>query len=220
MGEGLPIFAHGHADAAGPDRPVALPAMPMLGEVVADYQTGRLSLRAHPMRFFRRSLEAQGYTTARHLAGRNHPSVRVAGLVLIRQKPGSAKGVCFITLEDETGVVNVVVWRRVFARFRAPIMSARLLDVRGRVETDGRAIHVVAHHIRDRSDALGRLADEAMPATTGRGDHPTNPIAGQVDAMPGGDGSSGAGMREEVTAPGTRGHPRDARVIPKGRDFR
>lgn len=156
------------------------------------------------MRFFRAPLDAQGCTPATGLAARVHPPVRVASLVLIRQKPGSAEGVCFVTLEDETGVIDVVVWRDVFARFRAPLMAARLLAVRGEVQIDGRVVHVVARHVEDRSDALGRLPDGDLCAVTGRGDHPTHPIAGQVDHLP------------EMGVPGTRGHPRDAPGDPDG----
>ena len=199
----LPVFDAADASAQGPDRPAALPAMPASEEVVADYQTTRLSLRAHPMAFFRRSLAAQGYTPAAGLQDRAHKSpVRVAGLVLVRQKPGSAKGTCFVTLEDETGVVNLVIWPDRFERFRPVIMSARLMAVRGQVQTDGRVIHVVAHAIEDRSDALARLSDADLRAITTRGDHPTNPIAGQVDGLP-----------------QPRRHPRDVQVLPKSRDF-
>ncbi len=167
--------------------------------VVADYQTLRLSLKAHPMRFFRASLRAQGFRAAADLPAMGHgPKVSLAGLVLIRQKPGSAKGVCFITLEDETGIANLVVWPKMFAAFRAVIMSARLMVVHGRVQSDGHVIHVVADRLEDRSNRLARLSGDAMPAITTRGDHPTHPLPAQV---------------------GMRGHPRDARVIPKSRDF-
>ena len=155
------------------------------------------------MRFFRRSLARQGYVPAEALARLGHGRrAAVAGLVLVRQKPGSAKGVCFITLEDETGVVNLVIWPDRFERWRPAIMSARLMAVRGRVQTDGRVIHLVAEAIEDRSGALARLSGAALPPVTTRGDHPTHPIPGQADGLP------------------TRhGHPRDARVIPKGRSF-
>ena len=202
-GGAAPVFDAAEASAQGPDAPAALPAMPLPEEVVADYQTARLSLRAHPMAFFRRSLEAQGYTPAAGLWDRGHEArVRVAGLVLVRQKPGSAKGVCFVTLEDESGVINLVIWPDRFERFRPTIMSARLMAVRGRVQTDGRVIHVVAEAIENRSDALDRLSDVEMPAIVTRGDHPTNPIPHQVDALP-----------------QPRRHPRDVRVLPPSRDF-
>ncbi len=195
----LPIFAHAEAAAQGPDPEVKLPPMPRAEHVVADYQTLRLSLKAHPMRFFRSSLRRQGFRAAADLPALGHgPAVSLAGLVLIRQKPGSAKGVCFITLEDETGVANLVIWPKMFAAYRAVIMSARLLVVHGQVQSDGRVLHVVAQRLEDRSDRLARLSGEALPGITVRADHPTHPLPHQARM---------------------RGHPRDARVIPKSRDF-
>jgi error-prone DNA polymerase len=195
----LPIFTHADARDEGAEPPVLLPAMPQAEQVVADYQTLRLSLKAHPISFFRSSLRKQGFIAAGDLPSLNHGrKVSLAGLVLVRQKPGSAKGVCFITLEDETGVANLVIWPKLFEHYRPVIMSARLLVVHGRMQTDGRVIHVVADRLENRTDRLDRLSAERVPQTTVRGDHPTHPIPGQV-------------------AP--RQHPRDVRVIPKSRDF-
>jgi error-prone DNA polymerase len=178
---------------------VTLPTMPQAEHVVADYQTLRLSLKAHPLSFFRASLRGQGFAASDELPGMFHgQKVSLAGLVLVRQKPGSAKGVCFITLEDETGVANLVIWPKLFEHFRAIIMSARLLVVHGRVQSDGRVIHVVAGQLENRTDRLDALSEGAMPPPDACGDHPTHPIAGQV---------------------GGRRHPRDVRVIPKSRDF-
>jgi len=177
----LPIFDHAETAAHGPDPDVALPEMPKAEHVVADYQTLRLSLKAHPMAFFRKSLRAQGFSAASQLPSLWHGQrVSLAGLVLVRQKPGSAKGVCFITLEDEGGVANLVIWPKMFKAYRATIMSARLLVVHGRVQTDGRVIHVVANDLQDRSDRLAGLSDAPLPEITTRGDHPTHPIPGQV----------------------------------------
>ncbi|KIT17246.1 error-prone DNA polymerase [Jannaschia aquimarina] len=202
-GRAAPAFDAADAPAQGPDLPVALPDMPLPEEVVADYQTTRLSLKRHPMRFFRASLRSQGYTPASGLWDRGHgANVRVAGLVLVRQKPGSAKGVCFVTLEDETGVVNLVIWPDRFEAFRPVIMSARLMAVQGQVQTDGRVLHVVAAQVENRSDALDRLSDVDLPAQTVRGDEPTHPIHNQVAQLP-----------------EPRRHPRNVRVIPKSRDF-
>jgi error-prone DNA polymerase len=195
----LPIFTHADAVDEGAEPAVLLPVMPQAEQVVADYQTLRLSLKAHPISFFRASLRKQGYISADQLPTLDHGRrVSLAGLVLVRQKPGSAKGVCFITLEDETGVANLVIWPKLFEHYRPVIMSARLLVVHGRMQTDGRVIHVVADRLENRTDRLERLSLEPVPSTTVRGDHPTHPIPGQV-------------------AP--RQHPRDVRVIPKSRDF-
>src|SRR5690606_14470328 len=125
----LPLFRHAAAREEGAERRrTALPAMPLSEEVVADYQTQRLSLKAHPMSFLRASLAERGFLRAADLpVRRNRSTVRVAGVVLIRQRPGSAKGVVFITLEDETGVVNVVVWPDMMERFREAVRGARLM---------------------------------------------------------------------------------------------
>jgi error-prone DNA polymerase len=196
----LPIFEHAEAGAEGGEPAVALPAMAQAEHVVADYQTLRLSLKAHPMSFFRESLRAQGFVCSDQLPGMAHGQrVSLAGLVLVRQKPGSAKGVCFITLEDEGGVANLVIWPKLFESLRPVIMGARLLVVHGRIQSDGRVIHVVADRLENRTERLDSLAADRVPRLTVRGDHPTHPIPGQAD--------------------GSRRHPRDVRVIPKSRDF-
>ncbi|MEP5728916.1 MAG: error-prone DNA polymerase [Sulfitobacter sp.] len=197
----LPIFDHVAAKDEGVEPVVGLPAMPQAEHVVADYQTLRLSLKAHPMSFFRGNLRRQGFVCADQLPGMRHgQKVSLAGLVLVRQKPGSAKGVCFITLEDETGVANLVIWPKLFEHFRPVIMSARLLVVHGRVQSDGRVIHVVAERLENRTNRLDDLS------------------AGQVQVAP-----VGAAYESRVHSAGgqesARRHPRDVRVIPKSRDF-
>ena len=174
----LPLFvAAGGADE-GADPAVDLPAMPVSEQVVADYQTLRLSLKAHPMRFLRSSLRAQGYVTTRDLAGlRNGTSLRLAGLVLVRQRPGSAKGVCFITLEDEAGSANLVLWPTVFEAFRKPAMTGRVLAVTGKIQRGEGVTHIVVSSLTDRSDVLARLAGMVgpMPKQGAHGhQHPRN----------------------------------------------
>jgi error-prone DNA polymerase len=170
-------------------------------QVVADYQTLRLSLKAHPMSFLRRSLREQGYITAAELEGtRNFQRVRLAGLVLIRQRPGTAKGVCFITLEDETGTANLVVWPKVLEAFRKTVMQARLLVIEGHVQREVEIVHVVAERLIDRTDALLRLAPEGFSPVLSHADEVVKPVQGSAR------GSSHV-------------HPRDARVIPPSRDF-
>jgi error-prone DNA polymerase len=149
------------------ERPVALPPASLGEHVVADYAALGLSLKAHPVAFFRESLTARGIlTSARHwderLAGRR---VTVAGLVLVRQRPGTAKGVIFLTLEDETGIVNVVVWPKVFERWRRVVMTAQFLAVSGRIEREGLVIHVVAEDLTD-------LTHELRTLGTGEARHP------------------------------------------------
>ena len=191
----LPLFQDKKDE--GGEAAFLLPEMPKCEHVVADYQTLRLSLKAHPMQFMRGSMRRQGYTTAAALLdARNGRRVQIAGLVLIRQRPGSAKGVCFITLEDETGVANLVIWPKVMAAFRKPIMQARLIDVAGMVQRDEDVIHVVVHQLSDRSDALERLSNDAFVSPLARADEVRKPMPERKHR-----------------------HPRDARIIPKSRDF-
>jgi error-prone DNA polymerase len=152
------------------ERPVALPPASLGEHVVADYAALGLSLKAHPVAFFREELAARGIlTSARHwnerLAGRR---VTVGGLVLVRQRPGTAKGVIFLTLEDETGIVNVVVWPKVFEANRRVLMTAQFLAVRGKIQREGLVIHVVAEELIDLTHELRRLGDgtATMPSPT------------------------------------------------------
>ena len=193
----LPLFQPGRDE--GDEPPAPLPQMPLCEQVVADYQTLRLSLKAHPMAFLRASMARQGFVRAADLAGgANNCRLQMAGLVLVRQRPGSAKGVCFITLEDETGVANLVVWPKVMAAFRKVVMTARLMQVTGRVQRDPASgvTHIVVDALRDRSDALLRLSDRSLAPPLSRADEVRNPIP--------------------APAPG---HPRNARIIPGSRDF-
>ncbi|MEL1250410.1 error-prone DNA polymerase [Aurantiacibacter gilvus] len=221
----LPLFAHAEERDEGAEQGRAvLPKMPLSEEVVADYQTTRLSLKAHPMAFLRASLAERGFVRAADLRDRKFRSmVQVSGVVLIRQRPGSAKGVCFITLEDETGVANVVVWPDLMERQRRVIMGSRLVEVRGRVEYDDEVIHVIAHHMRDATDELHRLSDDLLHAPVARADHVKHPLP------PGRHLTSltSAEREAKVIRPrdmiddmsNMRGHPRNVRVIPKSRDF-
>ena len=134
----LPLFAYAEArDEGSEGEPAQLPEMPLSEHVVNDYQTIRLSLKAHPMRFLREHYAGQKFVTADRLKNiRDGKRLSIAGLVLIRQRPGSAKGVVFITIEDETGVANFVVWPDVFETQRKIVMGARLMAVHGVVQKD------------------------------------------------------------------------------------
>ncbi|PHY13093.1 error-prone DNA polymerase, partial [Caulobacter sp. B11] len=148
---GLPLF-----EAA-----VALPAMALPQQVAEDYRTTSLSLKAHPCGFFRPMLDRLGVVPAERLKSiRDGRRVAVAGLVLIRQRPGTAKGVVFITLEDETGVANAVVWKDCFEANRRVAMSAAFLVVHGRLQAADGVIHVVAERFTDLSGELARLKTE------------------------------------------------------------
>ncbi|GMM94236.1 error-prone DNA polymerase [Qipengyuania sp. MTN3-11] len=238
-GEDLPLFAAAAARDEGAERSrTQLPQMPLSEEVVADYQTTRLSLKAHPMAFLRASLAERGFVRACDLRERKFRSmVYVAGVVLIRQRPGSAKGVCFITLEDETGVINLVVWPDLKEKQRRVVMGARLMEVRGRVEYDDEVIHVIAHHMTDASHELYKLSDDMLNAPVARADHVNSPLPGKLN--PRDDLREGvedpyqpvepwekpsAGNREcGFHGPQSGGHPRDVRIIPRilpaSRDF-
>jgi error-prone DNA polymerase len=151
--------------------------MPLSEEVVADYQTQRLSLKAHPMAFLRPALAERGFVRAADLRARKFRSaVQVAGVVLIRQRPGSAKGVCFITIEDESGVANLVIWPDVMEKQRKIIMSARLMEVRGRVEYDDEVIHVIVSQLTDATASLHALSDDMLSSPVARADHVSRPL--------------------------------------------
>jgi error-prone DNA polymerase len=193
----LPLFAAADARDEGAEAEIAaLPAMPLSEHVVSDYQTVRLSLKAHPMQFLRPHYAGRGFVTAEQLKSiRDGRRLSIAGLVLIRQRPGSAKGVVFITIEDETGVANLVIWPDVFERQRKIVMGARLMAVQGIVQKDEAVIHVVARHLDDDSHRLRALSEEAMPSTLSQGDAPGS-----------------------WRPPASR-HPRDVDCIHKSRDF-
>ncbi len=156
----LPLFeAAGQAELRRePD--VALPPMPLGEQVVNDYRFLKLSLKAHPTRFLRDRLTRLGAVRHETLrATRPGRRLTVAGLVLVRQRPGSAKGVIFMTLEDETAVANVIVWPKVFERYRAQVIGARLIAATGRLQNEQNVIHLVADRVDDLTPLLATLAD-------------------------------------------------------------
>ncbi len=158
--ETLPLFvASEPVVESRPEEPAHLPLMAPGEEVIHDYATLSLSLKGHPVEFLRPMLIERGTTRAGNLhtvdAGLR---IEVAGLVLVRQRPGTAKGVVFATLEDETGVVNVVIWEKVFKAYRKTILSARMLAVRGKVQSAHGVIHIVAEEMEDLTTHLLDLA--------------------------------------------------------------
>lgn len=136
----------------------ALPAATDRDSLILDYQTHTLTTGRHPMTFLRAESLYRQCKTAQDLLGINHGRfVRVAGLVTGRQRPGTASGVLFMTLEDETGNTNVVIWQALQERYRAAIMHGRLLYIKGVVEREGRVVHLIAGHVEDHSDKLPEL---------------------------------------------------------------
>jgi error-prone DNA polymerase len=188
----LPLFAAARARELGEEPPAALPAMPLSEQVAADYQTTRLSLKAHPMAFLRPVFEAEGVLPCAALRDRrNGDREQVAGVVLVRQRPGKGNAI-FVTLEDEGGIANVVIWARLFERFRREVMGARLMLVEGEVQKSREGvIHLMASRIHDRTVELSRLSET----------HDPKPLLSRAD---------------EFLHPQ---HPRKVRVLPRSRDF-
>jgi error-prone DNA polymerase len=158
---------------------VHLPPMPIGEEVVNDYRFLRLSLRAHPAQFLRGDLAARRIApndSLRATATGKHTSV--SGLVTCRQRPGSAKGVVFLTIEDETSVANVIVWPATLERFRPVVLGARYVRVSGRVQNEAGVIHVVAEQLEDLTYLLVRLAEGPAVETLSRADEVRRPYPG------------------------------------------
>ncbi|WP_444455317.1 error-prone DNA polymerase [Rhodobacter capsulatus] len=151
----LPLFANPLDGEGGIEPAVTLPPMHLGEEVVEDYIALRLTLRAHPMELMRPGLP--GLTCHDRLVTAPLQRTSVCGLVITRQRPGTASGVIFLTLEDETGVANIVVWPKIYERFRRAVMGGRLLRVTGRLEREGIVVHLIAERIEDLSPRLSEL---------------------------------------------------------------
>jgi error-prone DNA polymerase len=176
--EPLPLFAAASAReqaivAEFNEPKVVLKPMKAGREVVEDYGHTGLTLREHPVTFLRQDLARERFMTcAAASAGRDMQNCRVAGLVLVRQKPGSAKNVTFITLEDETGVANLVVWEQVYEKHRRIVLTSSMLGVVGRIQREGDVVHVVAYKLIDLSAELASIGgrETPFPLPHGRGD--------------------------------------------------
>jgi len=195
----LPLFAAAGIEDRGAEPAVTLPKMGLSEHVVDDYLSLRFSLKAHPLAFLREGLAREGIVESLQLEtlqpGRE---VKIAGLVLVRQRPGSASGVIFATLEDECGIANVIIWPKVFEQYRAVVLKSSLLAVRGKLQREGLVIHVVAEALTDRTDLLAGLKPD--PARADEVKRPTrDPRAGR--------------------GPDIRRHPREVNPMPKSRDF-
>jgi error-prone DNA polymerase len=193
----LPLFDFAGVEQQGTEDKVQLPEMPLSEHVVNDYQTIHLSLKAHPMEFLRERCTKERVTDNEKLKSfRNNQAVAVAGVVLVRQRPGSAKGVVFVTLEDEFSVCNVVIWPQVLETHRSIVMGARLMLIRGRVQKSGGVLHVVADKVEDKTGWLSTLMEDGgtFNNITARADEVKKPVP-------------------------TARHPRQVRVMPKSRDF-
>ena len=170
----LPLFAAAAARELGDEPAMQLPAMGEAEEVVADYQMIRLSLRRHPMHFLRASLSRDGILSSAEAArARPGSRVRVAGVVLVRQRPGKGNAI-FVTLEDETGVTNLLIWARIFERIRRPVMAARLMVAEGVIQRSPEGVtHLMTDKVEDASHLLARLAEShTRPAPPEPARHP------------------------------------------------
>jgi error-prone DNA polymerase len=173
----LPLFARVAMPKREPD--IALPPM-LLGEhVVEDYRRLHLSLKAHPVAFLRPDLARRGILRHDELpaiaSGRR---VTVGGLVLVRQRPGTASGVIFMTLEDETAIANTIVWPKIFETFRPVVLGARLISVTGKLQNESGVIHVVAERVEDLTPLLRRLSqDHGCVEALARADAVKHPAA-------------------------------------------
>ncbi|WP_347919770.1 error-prone DNA polymerase [Paracoccus marcusii] len=203
----LPLFAA----IPAPEPAVALSPMPAGREVVQDYAHTGVTLRRHPLSFLRDSLTRRRIRPcAETMASADRRWMHVAGLVLVRQRPGSAKGVMFITLEDESGIANLVLWPKVFDRHRRIVLGAGMIGVEGRVQRAGEVVHLVAHRLTDMSAELASVGRQgAFPLPHGRGDE------FHRGAPPPDPRSQGPKPRQIYV----RDLPRD-RITVKTRDFR
>jgi error-prone DNA polymerase len=158
--------------------------MPLGEEVVNDYRFLRLSLRAHPAQFLRADLAARGIKRNEALRGlANNTRITISGLVTCRQRPGSANGVVFMTIEDESAVANIIVWPRVFERVRPIVLGARYVAVSGRVQAESGVIHVVADRLEDFTFLLARLAEQGADIDSlTRADDVRRPVEDQCEA--------------------------------------
>ena len=230
----LPLFDHAQAAEAGTEPHVTLPIMPLSEHVVNDYRTLRLSLKAHPMSFLRAPIASEGILSCADLKRtRDGARVSIAGVVLVRQRPGSAAGVVFMTIEDETGVANSVIWPKVLERMRKVVMGARLVVVHGRIQRHEDIIHVVAERLEDRSGWLRLLDEEAdsMSVPVANADEVKCPDPGSWRSPPDEEQTpfplAPADHVKRPLAPREtshprwhpRRHPRAERIIPKSRDF-
>ncbi len=157
-----PLPLSGRDGEGGIEPEVSLPAMTPGQEVIENYHSLRLFLRAHPLELLRPRLPE---SLPHDRPGTGNGRITVTGPVIARQRPGTASGVVFLTLEDETGVANVVVWRKVYERFRKSVISGRLLRVAGRVEREGQVVHMIAEQIGDLSPMLLTLGNPSLPGS-------------------------------------------------------
>jgi error-prone DNA polymerase len=206
----LPLFEAATAREQADEHAKPLPVMPRPEQVVADYQTIRLSLKGHPMEFLREMFSRERIVACKEISHENERRrVCCAGVVLVRQRPGSASGVVFMTLEDETGIANVVVWPKVMEQYRKEVMGARLIEVQGYIQSSPEKVtHLIAQRMIDRSHDLVGLANDALSRK-----HPVPAGATLVEPL-------NDDRRDHADMPAQKiRHPRNVRILPPSRDF-
>jgi len=209
----LPLLKSLSFKAREPD--AGLPPMLPGEHVVEDYRMLSLSLKAHPVSFVRARLSARKILRAEDLGEiTTGQRVCVAGLVLVRQRPGSAKGVIFLTIEDETGIANAIVWPKVFETLRPVVMGARFIAVTGRLQNESGVIHVVAERAEDMTPLLSLLSRQkcefASPLTVKK--YTATEETKQTDAQP-------TLFQKEPEHTEAKAHAVLKRILPKGRNF-
>lgn len=206
----LPLFEAATAREQPDEHAKPLPAMPRSEQVVADYQTIRLSLKGHPMEFLREMFSRERVVACKEISHENERRrVRCAGVVLVRQRPGSASGVVFMTLEDETGIANVVVWPKIMEQYRKEVMGARLILVEGYIQSSPEKVtHLIAQRMIDRSHDLVGLANDVLSRK-----HPAPAGATVVEPL-----NEDSRALADTPAQKIR-HPRNVRILPPSRDF-
>lgn len=194
----LPLFTSRKTESIPGESNEPLPVMSLVEHVLADYQTVRLSLKGHPVQFLRERLRAKNILSCVEVsAACDRQLAKVVGVVLIRQQPGSAKGIVFVTLSDETGTANVVIWPDVMKRFRREVMSAKLLLVEGQIQRSEEGIvHMVAKHMTDATKAIQEITARDLRTQLSRADEFAHPQHSRA-----------------------RTHPRNVQILPKSRDF-
>jgi len=215
----LPLFAHFASPALEPD--VDLPPMRLGEQVVEDYRRLHLSLKAHPVAFLRDELKRRGILRHDELAAaKSGRRVTVAGLVLVRQRPGSANGVIFMTLEDETAVANTIVWPQVFETFRPIVLGARLVCVTGKLQNEFGVIHVIAERLDDLTPLLERLAEHTgRVQALAKNDEVRRPMPERIPPRPAGGAPAMPSAHEAEGAAATDAAGQVRAAMPKGRNF-
>ena len=196
--ETLPLFQAADVNELAQETETRLPGMKMSEHVIADYESMRFSLKGHPMQFLRDVFSAENVSTCRQANSLgNNTRVKLAGVITVRQRPGSASGVVFMTIEDETGIANIIIWPKLMKAYRKEVMGSRLILIEGTVQSADNVVHVVARKLFDRTGDLYSLSEQRPALPVSRSDEVVHPVSNEQRGT----------------------HPRKVRILPKSRDF-